>query len=204
MGDREVLRACHCCGLIQWLPRLGDRDVALCGRCGSRIVGKQPERSPAAARCLAAALGGLVLYFPAILLPILEIEKLGHRHQASLLSGTIDLILDGNWIVGVVVLVFSIIFPLAKLLILIELSYLELVPRRHRAWMYRLVEWTGRWSMLDVLLLALLVSLVKLGDMVAFHVGPAVIAFVLCVAMSMIASTVFDPHAMWEEEESRS
>ena len=56
--------------------------------------------------------------------------------------------------------------------------------------------------MMDVLLLALLVTLVKLGDLVAFQLGPAVFAFVMCVVMSMIASVMFDPHAIWEESES--
>ena len=75
-----------------------------------------------------------MLYFPAILLPILEIEKLGHHHAASLLGGTIDLVLYGNWFVGLVVLVFSIVLPLLKLIALLELSRIGLTHRRHRAW----------------------------------------------------------------------
>ncbi|MCA9128930.1 MAG: paraquat-inducible protein A [Planctomycetales bacterium] len=142
-----------------------------------------------------------MLYFPAILLPILEIEKLGHHHAASLLGGTIDLVLYGNWFVGLVVLVFSIVLPLLKLIALLELSRIGLTHRRHRAWTYRMVEWTGRWSMMDVLLIALLVTLVKLGDLVAFQFGPAVVAFVMCVAMSMIASIMFDPHAIWDDDQ---
>lgn len=146
-------------------------------------------------------MGGLVLYFPAILLPILEIEKLGHHHATSLLGGTLDLIWHGNLFVGSIVLVFSIILPLAKLLALVELSYIGITRASHRALTYRIVEWAGRWSMMDVLLLAMLVTLVKLGDLVSFHLGPAVIAFVMCVVMSMIASIMFDPHAIWEEGE---
>ena len=133
-------------------------------------------------------------------LPILEIEKLGHHHTASILGGTFDLIWHGNLLVGIVVLLFSIVLPLVKLLALLELSHIGLTHRRHRAWTYRIVEWTGRWSMMDVLLLALLVTLVKLGDLVSFHLGPAVIAFVMCVVMSLIASVNFDPHAIWEEQ----
>jgi paraquat-inducible protein A len=196
-----ALRACHCCGLVHHIPKLSKNQRACCIRCGSVVDSGGRSAAISSSRCLAAALGGLSLYFPAILLPILEIEKLGHRHTASLLGGTIDLIFHGNLFVGVVVLAFSILLPLFKLLALIELSALGIFQRRHRAWTYRLVEWTGRWSMLDVLLLALLVSLVKLGDLVNFHLGPAVIAFVLCVVLSMIASIVFDPHAIWEDGE---
>jgi paraquat-inducible protein A len=194
-----LLRACHCCGLVHQVPRLQESDEARCVRCGSIVDSGRRSGAQSAARCFAAGLGGLVLYFPAILLPILEIDKLGHHHAASLLGGTIDLILHGNLLVGVIVLVFSIILPLVKLLALLELSYVGISKRQHRAWTYRLVEWAGRWSMMDVLLLALLVTLVKLGDLVSFHLGPAVIAFVMCVVMSMIASIMFDPHAIWEE-----
>jgi paraquat-inducible protein A len=63
------------------------------------------------------------------------------------------------------------------------------------------MEYAGKWSMMDVMLLAFLVMLVKLGDLVEFNFGPAVVAFVMCVAMSMIASMSFDPHAIWKEQQ---
>ncbi len=194
------LRACHCCGLVQQIPGLAEDEVARCPRCSTTVDSATRNGSQTAARCLAAAIGALALYFPAILLPILEIEKLGHHHSSSLLGGTLDLMRHGNWFVGVIVLAFSIVLPLLKLLALLELSWIGLTHRRHRAWTYRLVELAGRWSMMDVLLLALLVTLVKLGDLVSFKLGPAVIAFVMCVAMSMLASIMFDPHAIWEDD----
>ncbi len=95
-------------------------------------------------------------------------------------------------------IVFSVLLPLAKILLLLELSLLGMLHRKHRALTYRVMEAAGRWSMLDVLLLAFLVMLVKLGSLVEFEFGPAVIAFALCVAMSMFASLLFDPHAIWE------
>lgn len=199
MSPSRRLRACHCCGLVHELLPLLPTEHARCVRCQSTIESGSRSGARSSARCLAAALGALVLYFPAILLPILEIERLGHHHAASLLGGTIDLILHGSFFVGFIVLLFSIILPLLKLLALLELSLIGLTHRQHRAWTYRVVEWTGRWSMMDVLLLALLVTLVKLGELVSFHLGPAVIAFVMCVLMSMIASCMFDPHAIWEE-----
>ncbi len=194
-----MLRACHCCGLVHAVAPLNRGEAAHCVRCLSEIDSSERSGARSSARCFAAALGGLILYFPAILLPILEIEKLGHHHTTSLLGGTLDLLWHGSWFVGIIVLLFSIILPLLKLLALLELSYIGITHRRHRAWTYRLVEWTGRWSMMDVLLLALLVTLVKLGELVSFHLGPAVVAFVMCVVMSLIASIMFDPHAIWEE-----
>lgn len=105
----------------------------------------------------------------------------------------------GSWFVGIVVLVFSIVFPLIKISLLLELSLLGMFSRRHKALTYRVMEHLGRWSMMDVMLLAFLVMLVKLGSLVEFHIGPAVVAFILCVAMSMLSSLCFDPHAIWEE-----
>ena len=61
------------------------------------------------------------------------------------------------------------------------------------------MEHAGKWSMMDVMLLAFMVMLVKLGSLVEFHIGPGAVAFVMCVAMSMLASLSFDPHAIWEE-----
>ena len=127
-------------------------------------------------------------------------DRLGYRHASSVAEGIVDLLWQGEWFVGLVVLLFSIVFPLVKIVMLLELSLLGLLQRRHKALTYRVMEYAGKWSMMDVMLLAFLVMLVKLGDLVAFHFGPAVLAFVLCVAMSMIASMSFDPHAIWEEQ----
>jgi paraquat-inducible protein A len=198
------LKACHCCGLVHAVAHLAAGEAAYCVRCHSKIHAANRHGGRSSARCFAAALGALILYFPAILLPILEIEKLGHHHTSSLLGGTLDLLWHGNWFVGSIVLACSIVLPLLKLLALLELSYIGVTHRRHRAWTYRLVEWTGRWSMMDVLLLALLVTLIKLGELVSFHLGPAVIAFIMCVVMSIIASIMFDPHAIWDDGDSRS
>lgn len=126
---------------------------------------------------------------------------MGMRQQSSILGGAIDLLKQGNWLVGGVVLLFSVVFPLTKIVLLLELSLLEFLHRRHRATSLKFMEHMGRWSMMDVMLLAFLVMLVKLGNIVQFRFGPAVIAFVLCVAMSMVASISFDPHAIWEDSE---
>jgi paraquat-inducible protein A len=177
---------------------MGPRDEAVCSRCQS-LLARAGAGELAASRTAAAATAALVLFFPAIMLPILEIERLGHRHHSSILTGTIELLAHGNWFVGGVVLIFSIVFPLLKIVMLIELSLLELLHRRHKATTYRIMEFAGKWSMMDVMLLAFMVMLVKLGSLVDFQFGPAVVAFVLCVAMSMVASLSFDPHAIWEE-----
>jgi paraquat-inducible protein A len=195
----SMLKACHCCGLIHRLPALARGERAECVRCRSTI-GRVGGGAAAAQRTAAVALAAFILYWPAVLLPILEIERLGHRHRSSILTGTLDLFAHGNALVGAVVLLFSIVFPLAKIVLLLELSAVELLHRRHKALTYRVMEHAGKWSMMDVMLLALFVMLMKLGDLVEFHFGPAVLAFVLCVGLSMLASALFDPHAIWADE----
>ena len=194
------LKACHCCGLIHSVPDLGPHQRAHCKRCGSKFSG-EGKLETSASRTAAAAIGALVLFWPAVLLPILRLERLGLESESSILGGTIELLQQGEWFVGSVVFIFSIVFPLTKIILLLELSFLELLHRKHKAVTLRLVEHVGRWSMMDVMLLAFLVMLVKLGDMVEFHFGPAIVAFTLCVFMSMVASLCFDPHAIWEEDE---
>ncbi len=155
-----------------------------------------------ASRTAAAATAAFVLFWPAVLLPVLRIEQLGMESESSLLGGTLELFQHGNWFVGTVIFLFSIVFPLTKIVLLLELSLLAILHQRHKAFTLRVMEQLGKWSMMDVMLLAFLVMLVKLGDMVQFHFGPAVVAFVLCVAMSMIASLSFDPHTIWENEQA--
>ena len=191
------LKACHCCGLIHRLPELAHGESASCTRCRTPIA-HYGSRSVSASRTTAAALGAFFLFWPAVLLPILSVEQLGHRHESSILTGTLDLIQDGDWFVGGIVLLFSIVFPLLKILLLLELSLLGPLHRRHKAFTYRLTEHLGKWSMMHVMLLAFMVMLVKLGSLVECQLGPAVWAFVACVAMNMVASLSFDAHAIWE------
>lgn len=191
-------RACHCCGLIHRLPNVPEGHLSRCTRCNT-VLTAPVDRVLSASRTAAAATAAFVLFWPAILLPILEIEKLGQTQSSSILGGILELLAHGSWFVGVVVLVFSIIFPLTKIVLMLELSMLEVLNREHKAFTLRLMEHVGKWSMMDVMLLAFLVMLVKLGNLVEFQFGPAVIAFVLCVAMSMIASLSFDPHSIWED-----
>ena len=190
------LKACHCCGLIHQVLPLRSDELAQCTRCGS-VVDQFKSNHRSQGRAAAAAVAGFLLFPAAVILPILEVEQLGHHHRSSVVGGIIELYRSGSFLIATIILLFSIVLPLLKLLALIELSWLCSMRQHHRAWTYRIMEQIGKWSMMDVMLLALLVMLIKLSGVVQFHFGPALIAFVLCVTMSMISAVCFDPHAIW-------
>lgn len=153
-------------------------------------------------RTAAVALAALILYPLAVSLPIMRIERFGHRTEASVLEGGWRLLTSGHVIVGAVVFLCSIVFPLGKLVALLVLCSGALRLRReHKAFTYHLVEWTGRWGMLDVLLVAVLVAALKLGDIVDVSAGPAALTFTACVVLSLAATAFYDPHSLWEAPE---
>jgi paraquat-inducible protein A len=149
---------------------------------------------------VAAALAALILYLPAVTWPMLRLERLGQVREDNLLGGIMSLMSTGHWFVGGVVLVFSVIVPPVKLLTLLTLGLGGAgFAQRHQAAAYRLVEVVGRWGMLDVMLVAVLVAFVKLGGLAQIQAGPGLTAFALCVLASLIASLCFDPHCLWRE-----
>jgi paraquat-inducible protein A len=195
-GDVSI-RACPCCGLAQVVARPDAGQVMCCARCGARLTPRLGAwRSNS--RTAAIALAALVLYPLAVTLPMIEIEQFGHHREASIIQGVIELLARGHLLVGLVVLLCSIVLPLGKLAALLALSVGGLgLARHHQALTYRIVEFTGRWGMLDVLLVAILVAALKLGDLVEVNAGPAAIAFTICVVLSLLAAASFDPHRLW-------
>ncbi len=202
LDPAERLRTCTCCGLAQVLPDMPPRTKACCVRCGTRLAGAG-SRARSNLRTFALALSALILYPLGVALPMLHVSELGHHSEASIIEGTITLLSRGDIFVGAIVLLCSVVLPLLKLLALLVLSSgaVGAASHRHRALTYHLVEWTGRWGMLDVLLVAILVAVLKLGDMVDVEPGPAAAAFVGCVVLSLLAAASFDPHRLWSTHE---
>jgi paraquat-inducible protein A len=152
-------------------------------------------------RTAAVALAALIIYPLAVSLPMLRVERFGHFNDASILEGVVTLLGSGHILVGLVVLLCSIVLPLGKLIGLFLLSSGRFLKRRrHRALTYHIVEWTGRWGMLDVLLVAILVAVLKIGDLVEVSARPAALAFTGCVVLSLIATACFDPHSLWRDD----
>ncbi|MFT4540350.1 MAG: paraquat-inducible protein A [Planctomycetota bacterium] len=149
---------------------------------------------------LGAAIAALILYPLAIMLPVMSLEKFGHHTDASIWSGSVGLLQQGEFAVGGIVLLCSVVLPMTKLFGLIVIVLGTRMREHHRALTYHWIELAGRWGMLDVLLIAVLVAWLKVGDLVSVHASVGAVVFALCVTFSLLASAWFDPHALWESE----
>lgn len=182
---------------MQFVPEIPPRQRALCCRCGASL--RNHARRWASNRLtFAFALSALILFPLAITLPMVTVERFGHLHRASIVDGVSTLIGSGHFFVGIVVLLCSIVFPIGKLLGLVILcAGGKLLRHEHRGLTFRLIELTGRWGMLDVLLVAILVAVLKIGDFVDVSPGPASVAFTTCVLLSLLAAATFNPAGAW-------
>ncbi|WP_295002342.1 paraquat-inducible protein A [uncultured Dechloromonas sp.] len=185
---------CEVCG------RLGDTaGDARCSRCGTRLHLRKPHSIERAWALLIAA---YVLYLPANLLPIMETRSLFGVQRDTIMSGVAYLWLSGSWVLALIVFIASVVVPLLKLL---TLSVLLVAVQRRRvgaptqhARLYRLLELIGRWSMLDVYVVAVLVALVQAQSLASMAPGPGVLAFGAVVVLSMMATMAFDPRLIWD------
>lgn len=199
MIDPTSIVGCGHCGLTQRVGAVPTGFSARCSRCGGGLwSGGGPRRGLSWAAGF--ALAALVLFPAAMILPVFELQRLGHTRAVTVWSGAIDLITEGELAVGLLVFVCSIVVPLLKMVGIVALSirggWLGPRPRAHA---HRIIDWLGRWGMLDVLLVAVLVAAVKLGNWADIHPGPGVAAFAAVVVLSLLASATFDPRALWEE-----
>mgnify|MGYP002623588126 FL=1 len=173
--------------------------VPACHRCRSLLDVFEAKGDNSTSAVI--AISALLLFLPAVTLPFLRVEQLGHVSEQSLLGAARALFESGAWFVGTVVLVFSVILPPAKLIALLMLSFVpQWLGRPRRALgIYKAVEAIGRWGMLDVLLVAVLVAFVKLGDYLSFAALPGLFVFGGFVLLSLIASFSFNPQFLWSE-----
>lgn len=179
------------------VPNIPRRMRACCVRCNTNLH-KRSTILRGNNRAAAIALAALILYPLAVTMPMLRIERFGHQHESSIIEGVSTLLSTGHLFVGIIVLLCSIVLPLGKLISLLILSAGGMMMRRkHRAMTYRIVELTGRWGMLDVLLVAVLIAALKIGDLVEVTAGPAALTFTLVVVLSLLATAAFDPHGLW-------
>ena len=194
--------ACRICGQVHASVPLPEGTVANCARCGAMIE----KRTHASLHMTAAfSLAALILYFPANFFPILHMEVYGAVTDNTAWDGARRLFQEGDYTIAVIVFLASILIPFLKLvgLFALVISIKLKWPRAklQRVWMYRVIDAVGRWAMLDVFVVAVLVSLVKLEKLATVIPGPGLLAFGGVVVCTILASQSFDPQLIWGEAE---
>lgn len=191
------LAACHLC------CKLADADLHHCPRCGSAL---HLRKSDSIQRTLALLFTSCLLYIPANLYPIMITEQLGNAEGSTILGGVILLIHHGAVPVALVIFLFSVMVPLGKLMAMFYLVWSvkrhSVVSARQRTTMYQITEFVGKWSMVDVFVVAILVALVHLGGLLSIQPGIAALCFAGVVIVTMIAAESFDPRLIWDELET--
>ncbi len=194
---RLGLLACHVCELVS-RPSASAATCA-CPRCGARLHSRKPH---AIARSCALLIAAAILYLPANLEPVMITRSIFGVQRDTILSGVAYLGNSGSWPLAVLVFVASVLVPLLKLL---ALGYLAAstqrrsrLRHRQKTRLYRLLEYIGRWSMLDVFVVMVLVALVKVGALANIEAGPGAMWFGAVVVLTMFASMSFDPRLIWD------
>ena len=158
-------------------------------------------------RTWALLIAAYLLYIPANLLPVSTIVYLGNGQPDTIMSGVVALFQHGDAPIALLLFTASIAVPMLKLatltFLLLSVHFRLQWKPRDRTQMYRLIETIGRWSMLDIFVISLLVALVQLQALATIHAGPGAVAFCAVVVLTMFAAESFDPRLMWDvlEEE---
>jgi len=196
----ESIVSCDTCGLVQSVPPLAAGTAAECVRCGSFVSAGRSTRSLEVTAAL--SLAALILYVPANIYPILKMHFHGTYSESTIWDGIVKLVDYNEWMVAVIVFLASMVVPLIKLAGLFSLVVTARMGwgrrLRSRTQLYKLIDAIGPWAMLDVFLLAILVSLVQLSGWARVLPGPGLLAFTAVVVLTMFASAAFDPKLIWE------
>jgi paraquat-inducible protein A len=191
------LVACHGCGLVNRIPVSAHR--LRCARCHAPLTSRTVR---SLSRSWAFLIAAMMLYLPSNLLPIMHVTSFGQTRSDTILSGAEFLVISGMWPLAVIVFVASVLIPVLKMLILAYLLVsvqLQTVSRPvDRTRLYRFTEFVGRWSMVDVFVVTVLVALVNLGAVASVAAGPGAPFFAGVVILTMLAANSFDPRLIWD------
>jgi paraquat-inducible protein A len=192
---------CHSCGFVL-LGTEGYSGHAACPRCGAHLHRRKPN---SLSRTWALVITAALLYIPANVFPVMTVISFGKGAPDTILSGVKELIHADMWPLALLVFFASITVPVLKLL---GLSYLLISVQRRSHWrprdrtrFYRIVEAVGRWSMIDIFMISILIALVRLGNIATIEPGVGATSFAGVVIITMIASHSFDPRLIWDRME---
>lgn len=194
------LLPCHACGLVA--PVAPGRRRAHCARCGCALHRRRPD---SVKRTWALLIGAAILYIPANLLPVMSTRALFGSTDDTIMSGVVFFWRSGSKGMAAIIFTASVVVPMLKLAVLTLLAW---SAQRRSRWrplqrtvLYRLVEFVGRWSMLDIFVVTLTVALVRFQTLAVITAGPGALAFGAVVVLTMLASLQFDPRLIWDHVE---
>jgi paraquat-inducible protein A len=195
---KQGFMRCHDCG---YLVKTEDH-LASCPRCNSHLHARRPHSLQ---RTTALLLSSFFLYIPANIFPIMTVNQFGAGDAHTIAGGIVELIDSGMIPIGMLVLVASIIVPSSKLigigLLLLCAHFRWQINARRWTVMYRIIAFVGRWSMLDIFMISILVDLVDFGG-IQIIAGPAATAFAAVVILTMFAAENFDPRLLWDNQKN--
>ena len=188
--------SCMTCGLVSAPPAPGP---CTCPRCRSRLHAREHD---SIGRCWALTLSAMILYVPANYYPVLTVVQLGAGSPSTILGGVRELLASGLYPLAALVFFASVAVPILKLFGLMLLLVTTQTGRkgrlRDRTVLYRIVSAIGRWSMIDIFMVSILVALVQFGSAVTISPGFGGVAFASVVIMTIFAAESFDPRLMWD------
>jgi paraquat-inducible protein A len=194
---------CHSCHLLCRIDLSKIGETLLCPRCGATMHQRKPNSLK---RTWALVLAALIFYIPANLLPVTIVTSLGKAQADTIMSGVIYFIHSGMLPIALVIFVASVLVPMLKLMVLL---YLLISVQRNSTWrpkdrtrLYRITEAVGRWSMVDIFVVTILVALVNLGSLATIQAGPGAGFFAAVVVITMFAAMSFDPRLIWDAQET--
>jgi paraquat-inducible protein A len=197
-GASRGLATCHLC------YKLAPATLHHCPRCGSAM---HLRKSASIQRTLALLFTACLLYIPANLYPIMYTEQLGSTEASTILGGVVLLIDLGSVPVALVIFVFSVMVPSGKIMAIFYLVWTverhSVLGPRQRSAMYRITEFIGKWSMVDVFVVSILVALVHLGGLLVIRPGVAALSFAGVVIITMLAAECFDSRLIWDNIDER-
>lgn len=189
------LVACTSCG------RAHGAGATQCTRCGAALAARDRQSLQ---QVWAWLIAGMIVYIPANTYPMLRTRTLLDESESTIVGGAIELMDHGSYGVAAIVFVASILIPIGKFIAIgylaLSLGRAGMLSAHSRHKLYEVVEFIGRWSMIDVFVVAILSALVQLGTVATINPGIAAVSFALSVAFTMLAAQSFDPRLIWDAD----
>ncbi len=181
--------------------RVHEGHVTACTRCGAALSSRD---TTSIQRVWALLIAGMIMFIPANVYPMLRTDTLVEHTESTIVGGVFDLIHYGSIGIALIVFVASIVIPLGKF---IAIAYLAIsvqrkstLNRHQRHVLYEVVEFIGRWSMIDVFVVAILSALVQLDTIATINPGVAAFSFALSVVFTMLSAQSFDARLIWDAD----